>query len=134
MYPQTANSNELQIKEREVQALETLASATKEISQFLSGGGLGTAMALYARTNSISSILGGLASNGGRSALDARVLGQNSIEIVEQISLAFDKLQEKLEAKMKGEIHDPEIKDPEADFKRWQAKIESDKKLDTSDT
>lgn len=103
-----------------MQALETLASATKEISQFLSGGGLGTAMALYARTNSISSILGGLASNGGRSALDARVLGQNSIEIVEQISLAFDKLQEKLEAKMKGEQRDPDIHDPEVDFKKWK--------------
>lgn len=90
------------------------------ISQFLNGGGVGHALSLYARTNSISSILGGLASNGGRSALDARVLGQNSIEIVEQISLAFDKLQEKLEAKMKGEVRDDAIHDGEDAYKKWK--------------
>lgn len=113
-------SNEIAIKEREVQALETLASSISRISQFINGPGLGSALSLYARTNSISGILSGLAAHDGRNALDARVLGQNSIEIVEQISLAFDKLQEKLEAKMKGEIRDPDIHDPEVDYKKWK--------------
>lgn len=120
MSPPTVSSNEITIKEREVQALEHLAKGVSDIGRFLNGGGIAGALSLYAKTNSISGILSGLAAHDGRNALDARVLGQNSIEIVEQISLAFDKLQEKLEAKMKGEAHDPEIKDPEADFRKWR--------------
>lgn len=127
-----SSTNELQIKEREVQALEHLAKGVSDIGRFLNGGGIAGALSLYAKTNSISGILSGLAAHDGRNALDARVLGQNSIEIVEQISLAFDKLQEKLEAKMseqsrvrsKGEVRDPDIKDPEVDYRKW---VESQK-------
>lgn len=109
--------NELSLKIRETEALETLAEGVNTIATFLSSGGLGGALSLYARSQSIQSILGGLAAHGGRDALDARTMGQDALEITEKIEKVFDKLQERLENKMK---RDPDIHNSESDYQEWK--------------
>ncbi|OQB10454.1 MAG: hypothetical protein BWY21_00375 [Parcubacteria group bacterium ADurb.Bin216] len=101
---------------RQTEALTTLAEGVKAIAEFLSGGGLNAVLSGYARSQAVQSILGGLATNSGRNALDARVLGQNAIEIVEQVEAVFGKYKERLEER---EQRDPELKDGESDFNKW---------------
>lgn len=105
-----------ELEARQTEALATLAEATKSIAAFLTGGGLAQLLSGYARSQAVKDILGGLAAHDGRAALDARVLGQNAVEIVHQVEAVFEKYQERL----KDPNRDPEIKDGERDFKEWQ--------------
>lgn len=102
--PTTMNSVEVQKHELEVQqtkALASLAEGVNAIAAFITGGGMSELLSGYARTQAVQSILGGLASHDGRNALDARVLGQNAIEITEAIEQVFQKYQSRLASKEK---------------------------------
>jgi hypothetical protein len=102
---------------QQTQALTVLAQSVATIANFLQGGGLTQILNGYAKSQSVKDILGGLAAHDGRNALDARVLGQNAIEIVEQVEKVFDKYHERLQSK---ERRDPEIKDAEKDYAAWK--------------
>lgn len=106
-----------EIAVKQTEALQTLAQAVQTISQFLSTGGLTAVLSGYARSQAVKDILGGLAAHDGRNALDARVLGQNAIEIVEQVEKVFDKYAERLAQANR----DPEIKDAESDYLKWRS-------------
>lgn len=112
--------HEIEIKRTE--ALESIGAALQGISTFLTGGGLASLLSGYARSQSVKDILGGLAAHDGRNALDARVLGQNAVEIVEQVEKVFAKYEERLAEKGR----DPEIKDAESDYTKWR-KVAEDK-------
>ncbi len=87
-------------------ALQETAKAFNAIANFVVNGGLTQLVSNYARGAGANQILGGLASHGGRNSLDARVLGQNAIEIVEAIDLVFKKHAERLSS---NEERDPDI-------------------------
>lgn len=112
-------SNELQVKQTE--ALTVLAAGVQTIATFLTNGGLTSLLSGYARSQAVKDILGGLATHDGRNALDARVLGQNAVEIVHAVEAVFEKYQERLSSK---EVRDPEVHDAEKDLKEWQEKHE----------
>lgn len=107
------------------QSLAKLADAVSDIACFLNNGGLSTLLQGYARANSINGILQGLAAHDGRNALDARVLSQNSLEIVEQIQRAYAKMHERVTEK---EPRDPEIHDAQKGYDEWKSKLEENKK------
>jgi len=107
---------EIQVKQAESLAL--LATSVNSIANFLSAGGLSGLLSGYARSQAVKDILGGLATHAGRDALDARTLGQNAIEIVEQVEAVFKKYEERL----KDTNRDPEIKDAETDYKKFTSK------------
>lgn len=109
--------NEIEVKQTE--ALTTLAEGVKALATFVSGGGLQALLNGYAKSQAVKDILGGLAAHDGRNALDARVLGQNAIDIVHQIEAVFDKYAESLASKAE---RDPEVKDGENEFKKWAEK------------
>lgn len=96
--PAEVQSHEIQLKQ--TQALTALAEGVNALAAFVTGGGLSQLLSGYARTQSVQAILGGLASHDGRNSLDARVLGQNAIEIVEQIEKVFDKYHTRQEEKV----------------------------------
>jgi hypothetical protein len=112
--------NEKAIQIQQTKDLHTLASSVQSIANFLCDGSLTTVLSGYARSQAVKEILGGLAAHDGRNALDARVLGQNAIEIVSQVEKVFAKYQETIDAKNKGEQRDEEVKDGESAFKHWQ--------------
>jgi hypothetical protein len=99
----TSASNDLAVQQ--AQSLAVLAKGINDIAAFLTGGGLGALVSGYAKSQSIQAILGGLAAHDGRNALDARVLGQNAIEVAEQVMKVFDKMAERVNEKGR----DPEI-------------------------
>jgi hypothetical protein len=113
---ETSNSHALQAKQAE--SLDLLAKSVNQIAQFLSGGGLTELLSGYARSQAVKEILGGLATHDGRAALDARFLGQNAIDIVTQVEKVFEKYQQKLT----DSNIDPQIKDAEADYKKFTSK------------
>lgn len=91
---------------RNIEALEDLADGVCAISNFICNGGLTQVLSGYARTQAVKDILGGLAAHDGRKALDARVLPQNALEIVEQVEAVFRKYTERAQESNR----DPEIK------------------------
>lgn len=93
---------------RNVEALEDLADGVLAISNFVCNGGLTKLLSGYARTQAVKDILGGLAAHSGRSALDGRTLGQNALEIVEQVEAVFRKYDQRL----KETGRDPEVHAP----------------------
>ena len=103
------------LKVRNVEALEDLADGVLQIGNFLCNGGLTKVLSGYARTQSVQGILNGLAAHDGRKSLDARVLSQNALEIVEQVEAVF----KKYDSRMKQTDRDTEIHDAEpADLHR----------------
>lgn len=129
--PVVSNILPIEVKEAEVKALTTLAESTKAIAEFLTDGGLTQVLQGYSRAQSVGGMLSGLLTNMGRHGLDARTMDQNALEIVASIEKVYDKYQEKLEAKRKGEVYDDEIKDPEKSFRDW---VEEQEKLKSSQT
>lgn len=109
--------SEKEIAVQQAQALTTLANSVQQIANFLSSGGLTSILNGYAKSQSVKDILGGLAAHDGRNALDARVLSQNAVEIVEQVEKVFDKYHERLKDK---EPRDETIIDSEADYLKWK--------------
>lgn len=87
-------------------ALIVLASATDQIANFLTGGGLLKVLNGYAKAQAVKEILGGLATHDGRNSLDARTIKQNALEIVEMVEAVMSKYSERLSDK---EPRDPEI-------------------------
>lgn len=108
------SEHEVAIKQTE--ALSTLATATKQIADFVTGGGLTQVLSGYARSQAVKDILGGLATHDGRNSLDARVLGQNALEITEAVEAVFKKYAERL-AEQGAEPRDPEIHKPAEEYK-----------------
>ena len=103
----TPAEEKFEVQLRKVEALEDLADGVCAISNFLCNGGLTKVLSGYARTQAVKDILGGLAAHDGRKALDARVLPQNALEIVEQVEAVFQKYTERLqEANRDPEIHE----------------------------
>lgn len=107
----TKENRDLQAKQTE--ALTVLASATRQIADFLTGGGLNQLLSGYARSQAVKDILGGLAAHDGRNSLDARVLGQNALEITEAVEAVYKKYAERLAEKAR----DPEIHAPQEEYK-----------------
>lgn len=97
-----------ELEVRQTEAIEVLGAGIQQIANFLVGGGLAEMLSGYARSQSVKDILGGLASHGGRAALDARFIKQNALEITEAVEAVFRKYQERLEEKGR----DTEIKEP----------------------
>jgi len=91
--------------QEQTKAISKLATSVEQISNFLVGGGLSTLLSGYARSQAVKEILGGLAAHDGRNSLDARVLGQNALEITEAVELVFKKYAERVAEKGR----DPEI-------------------------
>lgn len=89
------------IPERQVLAAEQTANALTLIASFLQQGGLDRAVNTLVKGNGIAGILSGLAHHDGRNALDARMLKQNALEIVEQLELVFNKYNERLSSQAK---------------------------------
>ena len=110
---------ELEVKQAE--SLSLLAKGVNDLAAFVTGGGLSQMLRGYAQSQTVSDILGGLAAHDGRNALDARVLGQNAIEIVTQVTAVWDKFQERMAEKESGEPRDPNIVNSENDFQKWVA-------------
>lgn len=103
-YPEANKDNALLVTGED--ALIVLASATDQIANFLTGGGLVKVLSDYAKAQTVKDILGGLAAKDGRNSLDARTIKQNAVEIVEAIEAVYAKYQERKNAK---EPRDPEI-------------------------
>lgn len=101
---------------KQTEALSVLATATKQIADFVTGGGLTQVLSGYARTQAVKDILGGLATHDGRNSLDARGLGQNALEITEAVEAVFKKYAERL-AEGKAEPREPEIHSPVEEYK-----------------
>lgn len=101
---------------KQTEALSVLATATKQIADFVTGGGLTQVLSGYARTQAVKDILGGLATHDGRNSLDARILGQNALEITEAVEAVFKKYAERL-AEGKAEPREPEIHSPVEEYK-----------------
>ena len=97
----TNDSRDIAVKQ--AQALEVLAKATNEIASFITGSGLSSLLSGYARSQAVKDILGGLAAHDGRNSLDARVLGQNALEITEAVEAVFMKYAERMAEKERGE-------------------------------
>jgi hypothetical protein len=101
------------IQVSQAKSLEVLSRGISDIAAFLTSGGLSQLLSGYAKSQASTAILGGLASHDGRDALDARVLGQNALEVVEQVL----KVHDKFHSRLSEEGRDPEVKDAEKDFK-----------------
>ena len=103
------------------QALQSLAKSMDVIATFVTQGGLTEVLQGYAKTNSVSTLLGGLTANAGRNGLDARFIQQNAIEITHVVEAVFDKYIQHMAEKTQ---RDPELKDAEKDFTDSFAKEE----------
>lgn len=113
---QKQEAHELQVQQ--TKSLEVLSKGIADIAAFLTSGGLSQLLSGYAKSQASTAILGGLASHDGRNALDARVLGQNSLEIVEQVL----KVHDKFHSRLSEAARDPEVKDAEDSFKKSEKK------------
>lgn len=102
---------EIQVKQTE--ALVALSRGVEAIAEFLTQGGLQAVVAAHTKGSIIQAIFGGLAAKDGRASLDARVIKQNSLEIVEVIESVFSKMHER----MRDKERDSEVHDAEKDFK-----------------
>ena len=109
------SKHELEIQQ--TQALTVLSEATKQIADFITGGGLSSLLSGYARSQAVTDILGGLATHGGRNSLDARVLGQNALEITEAVEAVFKKYAERMAEKAAGEQRAEEIVRPDEEYR-----------------
>lgn len=105
-------SKALQVKQTE--ALVVLSEGVKALAEFVTQGGLQAALAAHTKGSIIQAIFGGLAAKEGRGSLDARVIKQNSLEIVEVIEQVFSKMHERMQDKGR----DSEIKDGEEDLRK----------------
>lgn len=108
---EATTSHDLATKQTE--ALTVLATATNQIANFITGGGLSALLSGYARSQAVKDILGGLAAHDGRNSLDARVLGQNALEITEAVEAVFKKYAERMaeqkkEPRAEGVVQPPE--------------------------
>ena len=113
------DSPEFQLQVQHVQQLAVIGQALATLSSWVTEGGLTKLMAEYAQATAAGGVLQGLATHDGRGALDARLMGQNAIEIVHQYEAIINKAKERAESLMKGE-HDSEIHDAEKDFKKFK--------------
>lgn len=112
---------ELEVKQAE--ALSTLAEGVKELSKFLTQGGLTSLLSSYSKSLSVNQMLGGLAANMGRKSLDAQTIKQNALEITEVIDAVFEKYAERSEAKLRG--RDKDIHDGEKELKDFEEKMKN---------
>ena len=80
------------LEEREVVAVEGISRALAGISKFLSGITLQEIVKQQAVHGAVGQILGGLAANDGRGALDARTMGQNAIDMAYLIEKVLGKV------------------------------------------
>ena len=110
-----ADSTALAISESQAKSLEVLSTSVKQIADFISGGALNQLLSGYARSQAVKDILGGLASHDGRNSLDARTMGQNSIEIVELVERVFKKYAERIEEQANAP-RDPDIHAPAEEY------------------
>jgi hypothetical protein len=101
---------ELHIAVKQTEALTVLADGLRNIATFLNGGGLAEVLDCYSKSQAAKEILGGLASNLGRGALDARTVKQNALEITEMVEAVYAKVTERLSSVDK---RDPAIVVPE---------------------
>jgi len=100
----------------QAKSLSVLAESMSQIANFITKGGLTQVLTGYAKTQSVAAIANGLAAKEGRNSLDARLMNQNAIEISTFIETVYDHYAERLKGKNE---RDPELKDGEADFKRF---------------
>lgn len=100
-------SPSLNLKEREVVALEAQSKALTSISNFLSGITLKDVLQHTAVHSAASALLGGLTSNDGRQALDARTMKQNAIDISYLLEAVLSKLSSHASSRSR-EVHDGE--------------------------
>ena len=112
----TVDSTALAVAESQAKSLEVLSTSVKQIADFISGGALNQLLSGYARSQAVKDILGGLASHDGRNSLDARTMGQNSIEIVELVERVFKKYAERIEEQANAP-RDPDIHAPVEEYK-----------------
>ena len=106
--PALVEDKNYEVAVRQTEALVTLSEGVKALAEFVTQGGLQALVAANAKGSIIQGIVSGLAAKDGRGALDARVLKQNSLEIVEFIEQVFSKMHERM-----SEARDPEIKKAE---------------------
>lgn len=112
------SSSELVVAEQ-TKALTTISESLKQLSDFVSKGGLTELVKGYTQTQIAQGVLQGLASHDGRNALDARFIKQNALEIVHAIEAVFDKAKERNETK---DSLDSEIKNAEDAYSVWKDK------------
>lgn len=118
------NTSELVVQEQ-TKALVSIGESLKQLSNFVSNGGLTELVKGYTQTQIAQGVLQGLASHDGRNALDARYLKQNAIEIVHAIEAVFDKAKERTEAASDKKL-DPELKNAEDAYQNWKKAQEKD--------
>lgn len=126
-------STDKEIAVANTQALTVAAKALNTIANFIAGGGFNNLLQGYARSQSVTAILGGLASNDGRKSLDARTMDQNALEMPIAIEKVFKAYEQRLIDLSLGKS-DAIVKPPEEDpgnryFKEVDGKqVEVDKK------
>lgn len=95
-----------EVATRQAQALAVLAESFKTLTTFITGGGLNQLLQGNAKSQAVTAIVGGLAAHDGRGSLDARVLGQNALEIAKFIEKCHDEY-----ARILTEKRDPDIRE-----------------------
>lgn len=105
------NSTDKEIAIANTQALAVAAKALNQISNFIACGGFSNLLQGYARSQSVTSILGGLAAHDGRNSLDARVLDQNALEMPYAIEKIFKQFAKHLSSQER-EVIKPAEEDP----------------------
>lgn len=107
----------------QTQALTVMANSMQMIATFLNQG-LPQMIAAQSKAQAVTGVLNGLMTKEGRNGLDARFIKQNAIEAVSAIEAVHDEYQEILAAKAKGQ-QDPEIHDPEKEFRDWAERVKT---------
>lgn len=104
-----------EIQVRQTEALVSIGESLKQLSAFLTGGGINQLLSAYSKSQAVTGMLAGLSHHAGRGALNAQTMGQNALEIAKAIEMAHDTYERILKDKHK---HDPDLHDAEKDFKK----------------
>lgn len=110
----------VKLEEKKLEIADRQATALARLADFFTGDGLPRVLGAMGQSNAAASLLQGLTTHSGRGGLDARTQVQDAKEICHLVQAVFAEFEEKLSAKARGEVRDPEVKDAEAAFKEWK--------------
>lgn len=113
------HSSPTTLQVQQTESLAVMAEAMSVMAQTFSAlpRVINDAVQTLVKGNGVNGILAGLAQHDGRKSLDARIMDQNALEIVEQLEKVF----KKYNTRMRDLGRSDTLVNAEDDFNQWQS-------------
>lgn len=113
------HSSPTTLQQQQTESQVIIAEAMTAIAQAISAlpRAIENAVQTLVKGNGVNGILAGLAQHDGRKSLDARVMDQNALEIVEQLEKVFKKYNQRMRDLGRSDT----LVNAEDDFNQWHS-------------